>query len=121
MRGSCSSLGSATEGVREEWRREPAGRLPAVEEERRWPALIFVFSIVTSLSVKSGGGEMLWAAAGGLPAAAVGEIGGDPRYEFLRMPLGRLALGGGGEWVGLAVSTAAMVAVGGDEELCVLI
>lgn len=27
------------------------------------------------------------------------------------MPLGRLALGGGGEWVGLLLSTAAMIAV----------
>lgn len=112
MRGSCSSFGSTTEGVREDWRREALGRLPAVEEERRWPALIFVFSMVTSLSVRSGGGETLCAAAGGTLLVAVGETGGERWNEFLRMPLGRFALGGGGEWVGLVVTTAAMVAVG---------
>lgn len=77
MRGSCSSLGSATEGVREDGRREPAGRLPAVEEERRCPALILVFSMVTSLSVRSGGGEMLCTAAGGMALFVVGEMGGE--------------------------------------------
>jgi hypothetical protein len=98
-----AALSAEADGVRDDWRRDPAGREAALDE-RRWPALTWVLWIVSSFSVAS--------------MSLTGEAGGDLWNEFFRipgttisylppqhgvrvflfnLPLGRLAPGGGGE------------------------
>lgn len=49
---------------------------------------------------------------GGKPLVALGEMGGERWNEFLRMPLGRFALAGGGECgTGLVLSRVVMAAM----------
>ena len=58
----AASSPAVAEGVREDWRREPEGREAALEE-RRWPALAWVLTIVSSFS------EMSF--------SLIGDVGGD--------------------------------------------